>query len=42
MWYGGYSYSTYSYIDFTQKYIYLNGYIDSSVEQQSVNVYGVW
>lgn len=42
MWYGGYDYSTYSYIDFTQKYIYLNGYIDSSVEQQSVNVYGVW
>ena len=42
MWYGGYGYSTYSYIDFTQKYIYLNGYINSSVEQQSVNVYGVW
>lgn len=42
MWYGGYGYSTYSYIDFTKKYIYLNGYINSSVEQQSVNVYGVW
>lgn len=41
-WYGGYSYGYYSWIDFTQKYIYLYGYISSNKFSGLVTIYGTW
>lgn len=41
-WYGGYNYGYYSWIDFTQKYIYLYGYISSNKFSGLVTIYGVW
>ncbi len=41
-WYGGYNYGPYSWIDFSQKYIYLYGYISSSAYTGFVQIYGVW
>ncbi len=41
-WYGGYNYSTYSWIDYSQNYIYLNGYISSTKLTGYVTVYGIW
>ncbi len=41
-WYGGYSYSSYSTIDFTQNYIGLYGYVSSDKGAGWGSVYGVW
>lgn len=41
-WYGGYNYSTYSWIDFKSEYIYLYGYISSDAYEGYATVYGVW
>lgn len=41
-WYGGYNYAAYSWIDCSQNYIYLNGYIGCSKLTGYVSVYGVW
>ena len=44
-WYGGPNYSTWSYIDFTYKYIYLSGYLEaygSDSIQSWCTLYGVW
>lgn len=42
MWYGGYDYNTYSWIDFSQSYIYMSAYISSDVYEGYASVYGVW
>lgn len=41
-WYGGYNYSTYSWIDFKSEYIYLYGYIASDPYEGYAQVYGTW
>lgn len=41
-WYGGYNYYTYSWIDCSQNYIYLYGYISSNKYEGYAQVYGVW
>lgn len=42
-WYGGYGYGAYySMISYSQNYIYLYGYVSSSVYNGYVGVYGVW
>lgn len=45
MWYGGYDYNTYSWIDFHEGsagYIYMSAYVSSSVTTGYANLYGVW
>lgn len=42
MWYGGYTYNTYSWIDFSKSYIYLSAYISADVYEGYADVYGVW
>lgn len=41
-WYGSYDYYTYSWIDCSQNYIYLYGYISSNKYTGYAQVYGVW
>ncbi len=41
-WYGGYDYAADSYINYSQNYIYLNGYVSSDVTENYVEVYGSW
>lgn len=45
MWYGGYDYNTYSWIDFhegSNGYIYMSAYVSTDVTSGYVNLYGVW
>ncbi len=41
-WYGGYDYSPYSWLDCSQNYIYLYGYVSSSAYEGYMEIYGVW
>ncbi len=41
-WYGGYDYAADSWIDCSQNYVYLKGYINSAKVTGYVDVYGVW